>query len=181
MAGDGKTPPASDWVGMGLLKSARFFELTPGASCGEQGTCSGLDLTQLIRNTHFMKTDKHTTTSISYAVDERGERPWGMWQVLDAGEGYAVKRIVVLPGKKLSLQRHHHRAEHWVVVSGTAKVVRDDENFFITENENTYLPQGCVHRLENPGLIPLIVIEVQTGSHLSEDDIVRLEDDYGRI
>ena len=127
-----------------------------------------------------METSRDTESSINYAVGERGERPWGMWQVLDAGVGYAVKRIVVFPGKKLSLQRHNHRAEHWVVVSGTAKIVRGDEAFLMTENENTYLPQGCVHRLENPGLIPLIVIEVQTGSYLSEDDIVRLEDDYGR-
>jgi mannose-6-phosphate isomerase-like protein (cupin superfamily) len=128
-----------------------------------------------------VETFRDITASINYAVGERGERPWGTWQVLDAGAGYAVKRIVVFPGKKLSLQRHNHRAEHWVVVSGTAKVLRGDEAFIIAENENTYLPLGCVHRLENPGLIPLVVIEVQTGSYLSEDDIVRLDDDYGRI
>ncbi|HTN09529.1 MAG TPA: cupin domain-containing protein, partial [Acetobacteraceae bacterium] len=96
------------------------------------------------------------------------------------GERFQVKRIVVTPGEKLSLQKHFHRAEHWVVVQGTALVTRDDEVLMIRENESIYLPLGCVHRLDNPGRIPLTLIEVQSGSYLGEDDIVRLEDTYGR-
>jgi mannose-1-phosphate guanylyltransferase/mannose-1-phosphate guanylyltransferase/mannose-6-phosphate isomerase len=91
-----------------------------------------------------------------------------------------VKEIVVRPGGKLSLQRHHHRAEHWVVVRGTARVQRDEESILLSENQSVYLPLGCVHRMENPGMIPLHLIEVQVGSYLGEDDIVRLEDTYGR-
>jgi mannose-6-phosphate isomerase-like protein (cupin superfamily) len=99
-----------------------------------------------------------------------------------AGRGRRiVKRIVVRPGQKLSLQKHFHRAEHWVVVSGTAAVTRDAEMIMLGENENLYLPLGCVHRLENPGQVPLVLIEVQVGSYLSEEDIVRLEDSYGRV
>lgn len=108
-------------------------------------------------------------------------RPWGKYDSIDAGERYQVKRITVKPGEKLSVQKHHHRAEHWVVVSGTAKVGRDDEQIMLTENESVYLPLGCVHWLENPGKIPLELIEVQVGSYLGEDDIVRFEDRYGRV
>jgi mannose-6-phosphate isomerase-like protein (cupin superfamily) len=117
----------------------------------------------------------------TYRVGERGDRPWGSWELLDAGAGFVVKRIVVQPGQKLSLQKHFHRAEHWVVVSGTAAVTRDAEMIMLGENENLYLPLGCVHRLENPGQVPLVLIEVQVGSYLSEEDIVRLEDSYGRV
>ena len=92
-----------------------------------------------------------------------------------------MKRIVVLPGKKLSLQKHHHRAEHWVCVRGTAEVVRDDETIILRENESVYLPLGCMHRLQNPGRIPVEIVEVQTGAYLEEDDIVRVEDDFGRL
>ncbi|MEH6578898.1 MAG: mannose-1-phosphate guanylyltransferase/mannose-6-phosphate isomerase [Amphritea sp.] len=108
-------------------------------------------------------------------------RPWGKYDLIDTGERYQVKRITVNPGAKLSLQRHHHRAEHWIVVSGTARVRRGDETMLISENESTYIPIGEVHSLENPGRIPLELIEVQSGSYLGEDDIVRLEDDYGRV
>ena len=107
-------------------------------------------------------------------------RPWGSYQQVDEGTRFQVKRLVVKPGEKLSLQRHHHRAEHWIVVKGTAKVTRDDETFLITENESVYLPLGCRHRLENPGKILLEIIEVQVGSYLGEDDIVRYADDYNR-
>jgi mannose-6-phosphate isomerase-like protein (cupin superfamily) len=100
---------------------------------------------------------------------------------MDRGERFRVKRIVVLPGKRFSLQKHHHRAEHWVVVRGTAEVVRDDEVLLLRENESVYLPLGCVHRLSNPGRIPVEIVEVQTGAYLEEDDIVRFEDDYGRV
>lgn len=107
-------------------------------------------------------------------------RPWGFYEGLIAGDRFQVKRIVVTPGQKLSLQKHFHRAEHWVVVSGTAEVTRDGETTLLHENESVYLPLGCVHRLENPGRIPLTLIEVQSGSYLGEDDIVRFEDTYGR-
>ena len=107
-------------------------------------------------------------------------RPWGYYQSIDTGPRYQVKRIVVKPGERLSLQKHYHRAEHWVVVQGTAEVQRDDERILVHENESIYLPIGCVHRLGNPGKINLELIEVQTGSYLGEDDIVRLEDVYNR-
>lgn len=107
-------------------------------------------------------------------------RPWGFFESLIQGDRFQVKRIVVGPGKKLSLQKHFHRAEHWVVVNGSALVTRDDETMLIRENESVYLPLGCVHRLENPGKIPLTLIEVQSGAYLGEDDIVRLDDVYNR-
>ncbi len=107
-------------------------------------------------------------------------RPWGFYEGLIAGERFQVKRIVVRPGRQLSLQKHYHRAEHWVVVNGTALVTRDNEQILLRENESVYLPLGCVHRLANPGKIPLALIEVQSGAYLGEDDIVRLEDVYGR-
>jgi mannose-1-phosphate guanylyltransferase / mannose-6-phosphate isomerase len=107
-------------------------------------------------------------------------RPWGFYETLILGERFQVKRIVVSPGCKLSLQKHFHRAEHWVVVNGSALVTRDNESTLLRENESIYLPLGCVHRLENPGKIPLALIEVQSGSYLGEDDIVRLNDDYNR-
>ncbi len=108
-------------------------------------------------------------------------RPWGFYESLIHGNRFQVKRIVVQPGAKLSLQKHFHRAEHWVVVSGVALVTRDHEEVMVRENESIYLPLGCVHRMANPGKIPLTLIEVQSGSYLGEDDIVRLEDTYGRI
>jgi mannose-1-phosphate guanylyltransferase/mannose-6-phosphate isomerase len=108
-------------------------------------------------------------------------RPWGTYDSIDNGSRFQVKRIVVKPGASLSLQMHHHRAEHWIVVSGTAKVTRGDEIIMLSENQSTYIPLGTVHRLENPGVIDLEMIEVQSGSYLGEDDIVRLEDVYGRL
>jgi len=110
----------------------------------------------------------------------RAYRPWGHYEGLILGERFQVKKIQVRPGAKLSLQKHFHRAEHWVVVSGTAIVRRDQEEILLRENESVYLPLGCVHRMENPGMIPLVLIEVQSGSYLGEDDIVRFEDTYGR-
>ena len=107
-------------------------------------------------------------------------RPWGWYDSIDSGERFQVKRIVVNPGAKLSLQMHHHRAEHWIVVSGTAEVTNGDKTFLLTENESTYIPVGHTHRLANPGKVPLELIEVQSGSYLGEDDIVRFEDTYGR-
>jgi mannose-1-phosphate guanylyltransferase/mannose-6-phosphate isomerase len=118
----------------------------------------------------------------SEAHDHRKvQRPWGFYDSVDSGERFQVKRIVVKPGARLSLQMHHHRAEHWVVVRGTALVTRGDEQFLLTENQSTYIPLGVTHRLENPGKTPLEIIEVQSGSYLGEDDIVRFDDQYGRV
>ncbi len=108
------------------------------------------------------------------------QRPWGYYDSIDRGERFQVKRIVVQPGGRLSLQMHHHRAEHWVVVRGTARVTRGDESFLLSENQSTYIPLGVTHRLENPGKTPLEIIEVQSGGYLGEDDIVRFDDQYGR-
>ncbi|MFQ5643672.1 MAG: mannose-1-phosphate guanylyltransferase/mannose-6-phosphate isomerase [Thiogranum sp.] len=108
-------------------------------------------------------------------------RPWGDYEGIDNGTRYQVKRLTVKPGAKLSLQMHHHRAEHWIVVSGTAQVTRGEDVFMLSENESTYIPIGTNHRLENPGTIPLEIIEVQSGSYLGEDDIVRFEDVYNRV
>lgn len=107
-------------------------------------------------------------------------RPWGHYQTLVQGERFQVKRIEVKPGASLSLQKHHHRAEHWVVVHGTAEVTQADTSLLLTEDQSTYIPVGGLHRLHNPGCIPLVIIEIQTGSYLGEDDIVRLNDTYGR-
>ena len=107
-------------------------------------------------------------------------RPWGTYQTVDLGARHQVKHIMLKPGAKISLQKHAHRAEHWVVVSGTARVTRDEDTLVLRENMSTYIPVGCVHRLENPGTEPLRIVEVQSGGYLGEDDIVRLEDSYGR-
>jgi mannose-1-phosphate guanylyltransferase/mannose-6-phosphate isomerase len=114
------------------------------------------------------------------SVHRKVFRPWGWYDSVDAGDRFQVKRIVVKPGGTLSLQMHHHRAEHWIVVSGTAKVTRGDNSFLLSENESTFIPLGTTHRLENPGRVALEMIEVQSGSYLGEDDIVRFEDVYGR-
>ncbi|HIK38914.1 MAG TPA: phosphomannose isomerase type II C-terminal cupin domain [Geminocystis sp. M7585_C2015_104] len=107
-------------------------------------------------------------------------RPWGSFTVLEEGPGYKIKRIEVNPGHRLSLQMHYHRSEHWIVVSGTAKVICGDEEKIIGPNQSTYVPPCTPHRLENPGVIKLVIIEVQNGEYLGEDDIVRLQDDYAR-
>jgi mannose-6-phosphate isomerase len=107
-------------------------------------------------------------------------RPWGSFTVLEEGRGYKIKRIEVKPGHRLSLQMHHHRSEHWIVVSGTAKVTCDDEEKLLFSNQSTYVPPCTSHRLENPGVISLVLIEVQNGEYLGEDDIVRFQDDYAR-
>ncbi|MDB5795961.1 MAG: mannose-6-phosphate isomerase, type 2 [Noviherbaspirillum sp.] len=114
-------------------------------------------------------------------IHRRVARPWGWYDCIDLGQRFQVKRITVNPGAKLSLQLHHHRAEHWVVVSGTARVTNGDQATTLTENQSTYIPIGVAHRLENPGKIPLEMIEVQSGSYLGEDDIVRMDDTYGRV
>jgi len=115
-----------------------------------------------------------------YLHHQRVHRPWGSYESIGQGPRYQVKRLTVSPGETLSLQMHHHRAEHWIVVSGTARVTCDDRTFLLTENQSTYIPVGATHRLENPGSIPLELVEVQSGSYLGEDDIVRFEDRYNR-
>ena len=115
-----------------------------------------------------------------FRFHRRVHRPWGTYEGIAKENRFQVKRITVKPGGRLSLQKHHHRAEHWVVVAGTATVTRGDETMILTEDQSTYIPLGVTHRLENPGVIPLELIEVQTGSYLGEDDIVRFEDTYGR-
>jgi mannose-1-phosphate guanylyltransferase/mannose-6-phosphate isomerase len=136
------------------------------------------DKTQDIKKiVNRLKAESRTVTDNHRKV----HRPWGYYDSIDNGLRFQVKRIVVKPGASLSLQMHHHRAEHWIVVSGTAKVTRGDETIMLSENQSTYIPLGTVHRLENPGVIDLEMIEVQSGSYLGEDDIVRLEDNYGRL
>ena len=110
----------------------------------------------------------------------RDYRPWGWYESLVISQRFQVKRIVVHPGAALSLQSHHHRAEHWIVVEGTAKVTIGEEVQLVSENQSVYIPLGAVHRLENPGKVPLTLIEVQTGSYFGEDDIIRYEDVYAR-
>ncbi|NJR40819.1 MAG: cupin domain-containing protein [Leptolyngbyaceae cyanobacterium CSU_1_4] len=107
-------------------------------------------------------------------------RPWGAFTILEEAQGYKIKRIEVKPGHRLSLQMHHHRSEHWIVVSGTAKVVCGAEEKLLYSNQSTYVPACTLHRLENPGVIPLVLIEVQNGEYLGEDDITRYQDDYAR-
>lgn len=117
----------------------------------------------------------------SYKDSKTVHRPWGTFNILDEGNGYKIKRIVVKPEQALSLQMHHHRSEHWIVVKGTARVVNGDEDYLVQTNESTYIKAGHKHRLENPGVVELVLIEVQSGEYLGEDDIVRFEDQYGRI
>ncbi|HWH84412.1 MAG TPA: mannose-1-phosphate guanylyltransferase/mannose-6-phosphate isomerase [Burkholderiaceae bacterium] len=116
-----------------------------------------------------------------HTLHRQVHRPWGWYDSIDSGDRFQVKRIMVKPGASLSLQMHHHRAEHWIVVSGTAEVTNGDQVILLSENQSTYIPLGTTHRLANPGKVPLEIIEVQSGSYLGEDDIVRFEDTYGRV
>jgi len=142
--------------------------------------------TLLVANKHKVQDIKKiveilkTSERDEWKIHREVYRPWGKYDSVDIGLRYQVKRITVKPGAKLSVQMHHHRAEHWIVVSGTASVTNGEITFLVSENESTYIPIGQVHALENPGKVPLELIEVQTGSYLGEDDIVRLEDNYGR-
>ena len=121
-----------------------------------------------------------TAIALAQMTGVTDTRPWGSFTVLDEGVGCKIKRIEVNPGHRLSLQMHYHRSEHWIVVSGTAKVTCDNQETVLCINQSTYVPQTKVHRLENPGVIPLVVIEVQNGDYLGEDDIIRFQDDYTR-
>ncbi len=131
------------------------------------------DVKHIVNTLQQQKREEHT-------LHRKVHRPWGWYDSIDEGGRFKVKRIQVKPGASLSLQKHHHRAEHWVVVSGTAEITCGDKKLLLTENKSTYIPLGEVHRLANPGKVPLEIIEVQSGSYLGEDDIVRLEDCYGR-
>lgn len=131
------------------------------------------DVKHIVNALQQQKREEHT-------LHRKVHRPWGWYDSIDEGGRFKVKRIQVNPGASLSLQKHHHRAEHWVVVSGTAEITNGDKVLLLTENQSTYIPLGVVHRLANPGTIPLEIIEVQSGSYLGEDDIVRFEDTYGR-
>lgn len=121
-----------------------------------------------------------TAVSLPSLSPTSESRPWGYYTTLEEGNGYKIKRIVVKPGHRLSLQMHHHRSEHWIVVSGTAKVYCGEYEKILASNQSTYVPQCTSHRLENPGVIDLILIEVQNGEYLGEDDIIRFQDDYAR-
>ena len=152
------------------------------------------DLVVVVTDDAVLVADKHRTQDVKAIVDhlksanraEHNEhtkvfRPWGSYEGLDIGDRFQVKHIMVKPGGRLSLQMHHHRAEHWVVVEGTARVTCDDKVFILHENESTFIPLGAKHRLENPGKLPLRLIEIQSGPYLGEDDIVRFDDVYGRV
>lgn len=117
----------------------------------------------------------------AYRLHRTVNRPWGTYSVIEEGSNFKIKRIVVRPGAALSLQMHHHRSEHWIVVSGMARVVNGERDFLLDTNQSTFIPAGHSHRLSNPGIIDLVMIEVQSGEYLGEDDIVRFEDVYGRI
>lgn len=167
---------------------------TLALSGGRLVTCVGVsDLVVVETPDAVLVVHKHKTQDVKAIVDmlkQQGRpesqlhrkvyRPWGWYDSVDNGERFLVKRIVIKPGAMLSLQLHHHRAEHWVVVRGTAKVTRGDTSYLVSENESTFIPLGTKHRLENVGKMPLEIIEVQSGSYLGEDDIVRFDDCYGR-
>jgi mannose-1-phosphate guanylyltransferase/mannose-6-phosphate isomerase len=131
------------------------------------------DVKHIVAQLQNTKREEHT-------LHRKVHRPWGWYDSIDEGGRFKVKRIQVKPKASLSLQKHHHRAEHWIVVTGTAEITNGDKVLTLTENQSTYIPLGAVHRLVNPGSIPLEIIEVQSGSYLGEDDIVRFEDTYGR-
>jgi mannose-1-phosphate guanylyltransferase/mannose-6-phosphate isomerase len=131
------------------------------------------DVKHIVTQLQKTKREEHT-------LHRKVHRPWGWYDSIDEGGRFKVKRIQVKPKASLSLQKHHHRAEHWIVVAGTAEITNGEKVFTLTENQSTYIPLGEVHRLANPGTIPLEIIEVQSGSYLGEDDIVRFEDTYGR-
>ncbi|MEO6030964.1 MAG: sugar phosphate nucleotidyltransferase [Burkholderiaceae bacterium] len=146
---------------------------TPDAVLVAQRSCSQ-DVKAIVNRLHSAGRTEHT-------LNRQVHRPWGWYDSIDSGARFKVKRIMVKPGASLSLQMHHHRAEHWIVVKGTAEVTNGEQVTLLTENQSTYIPLGTVHRLANPGKVPLEIIEVQSGSYLGEDDIVRFEDTYGRV
>ena len=137
-------------------------------------------MVQLQEVTQTPKLSLAAPVSPELASHATSQRPWGTFTVLEEGVGYKIKRIEVKPGHRLSLQMHYHRSEHWIVVSGTAKVTCGDNISILSSNQSTYVPQCTAHRLENPGSINLVIIEIQNGEYLGEDDIIRFQDDYKR-
>lgn len=164
------------WTQSGILATAGLENIvivqTEDATlvCDRSKTEEIKTLVARVKKHNAELTDIHVTA----------HRPWGTYTVLEEGTNFKIKRIVVKPGNRLSLQMHHHRSEHWVVVSGMARVTNGDEEFFVRPNESTFIPAGCQHRLENPGVFDLVMIEVQSGDYVGEDDIVRFDDQYGR-
>jgi mannose-1-phosphate guanylyltransferase/mannose-6-phosphate isomerase len=134
-----------------------------------------------VQNVKNVVDDIKRCTRTEHHIHQKVYRPWGSYESVEDGHRYQVKRITVNPGASLSLQMHHHRSEHWIVVTGTAKVERDAETFILSENESTYIPLGAKHRLSNPGKLDLELIEVQVGAYLGEDDIERFDDLYNRL
>jgi mannose-1-phosphate guanylyltransferase/mannose-6-phosphate isomerase len=147
------------------------IETADAVLVADRGRCQ--EVKQIVNQLHQQSREEHT-------LHRKVHRPWGWYDSIDEGGRFKVKRIQVNPKASLSLQKHHHRAEHWVVVQGTAEITRGSETLLLTENQSTYIPLGDLHRLSNPGNIPLEIIEVQSGSYLGEDDIVRFDDQYGR-
>jgi mannose-1-phosphate guanylyltransferase / mannose-6-phosphate isomerase len=155
---------------MGLENLAIIQTRDATLICPRQRVAELKQLVAKVREKNAVLTETHMTVN----------RPWGSYTILEDGPNYKTKRLVVNPGQKLSMQMHHHRAEHWVVIAGTAKIVNGDQEYFLSENEATYIPKTNRHRIENPGKIPVQIIEVQIGPYLEEDDIVRFGDIYGR-
>ena len=136
-------------------------------------------INNVIDNVDVVNTQR--TNPDAHHLQHTETRPWGSYTILESGACWKIKRLNVKPGACLSLQMHHHRSEHWIVVSGVAKVLNDDQEFYARVNETTYIKAGCTHRLENPGTLDLVMIEIQTGNYFGEVDIVRLKDIYGRV
>jgi len=134
---------------------------------------SSQDVKHIVNQLQNSRREEHT-------MHRKVHRPWGWYDSVDEGDRFKVKRIQVKPGASLSLQQHQHRAEHWIVVKGTAEIINGDKQFTLSENQSTYIALGQVHRLTNPGTVPLEIIEVQSGGYLGEDDIIRIEDSFGR-
>ena len=159
-------------VGLVGVENLIVVETPDAVLVAEKSRCQ--DVKHIVNTLHQQKREEH-------ALHRKVHRPWGWYDSIDEGARFKVKRIQVKPGASLSLQKHHHRAEHWVVVNGTAEITCGDKKLILTENQSTYIPLGEMHRLANPGAISLEIIEVQSGSYLGEDDIVRVEDNYGRL
>ena len=151
---------------MAVIDTADALLICPKSQSQQVG-----DITKLLLEKGDVRADLHTTV----------HRPWGNYTILLKKDGFQIKKITVNPHQRLSLQYHYHRSEHWVVVSGTAEVVNGDKTFFVRTGESTFVQSGVKHRLSNPGIMPLEVIEVQIGDYLTEDDIVRVDDDYNRL
>lgn len=162
---------SSRLVALAGVENLVVIETADAVLVADRSRCQ--DVKQIVSLLNQQSREEHT-------LHRKVHRPWGWYDSIDEGVRFKVKRIQVNPKASLSLQKHHHRAEHWIVVQGTAEITRGSETLLLSENQSTYIPLGEVHRLANPGSIPLEIIEVQSGSYLGEDDIVRFDDKYGR-